>query len=574
MKRQQAEQVFFPPDSYLVSLCRDAKWDQVLTRCQTHPNEADPVLECHVSPFSPIQPLKRDRKEFISNYAPIYKQTALGVVCGSDIPHTRLKSELILKLFQVSPNQLCVSQKVTGYTPLRDLISCGSCECDHLAALLDMDMHMGFTAIRCRDLSGLTPIDHLIMRFHLDPCERNFALFCCYVDRVEIHSPSMPTSAIIRLLSSASCEIPDSQRKDATFDMVLRCTKYLLARNPIRIDDKAIATQCTVLHVALRNFGDHAELIRFLLANERSRAMLSTRNVFGDLPLHVACAGGSPIDVLKLVLIRSLEILPMPEEGPHSLLWSANGSGYTPVDLEWMRHIEGGGGLYERRSFYPLEERGLRCPSARHEGMYKTLLRKAVGQAMTSGTRDTYFFGALLHRIILIVQMAYSGKSIRDDYLLHAASSLTSDCGSTLPEPLLFLFHWKCEDGVKTCDFKGRLPLHYALMSHTVSVRSGYRDNESSSEETKYNVWVDMLIESYPKGARVVDGKGRLPLHYALDAASSQKDNVTKLIQLFPDSVERRDPVTGLYPFQQASLSSISVSFELLRRAPTLVRSS
>ena len=580
VKRRDFEAPTPQPEPFLLSLCRQEQWDQVLSRCETHPHEASPiVLKKSIEAIS-THPWKRDRKSvstqgglseesialMYSPPSPVFEQTALGIVCGSAVS-SDTKLRIIRVLIKASPQQLVAPQKIKGCTPLKDLMHSLVCEVTHLATLLIADPHL--VAVSSHDMSGLTPIDHLVMRLHLDPCDRNVNLFRCYVDMVEKKSTS--TSPMIRLLSLSRSPGLGNGNENKTFKAILECAKYLLHKNPARINDVSKSSGCSVLHIALRNFGDQLSLIQLLLDTSTNTSMLARRNVFGDLPLHVACAGGSPMAILKLIIAKSLEAAPMPAEGPHSLLWSTNYSGYTPVDLEWMRSIEGGGGLYERRTFYPLEERGLRCQSPCQEGLYRSLLRKAVGQVM-NGNRDTCFFGALLDRIILIVQMAYSGNVVREENLLHAASSLAGASGPYLPQPLLFLFHWMHKEKTKMRDDKGRLPLHYSLMNHQSIIEES--PNKPVKKETKDNVWVDMLIGSFPEGTKVADKTLRLPLHYALDTPCCNLEVVNKLILNHPESLERRDPITGLYPFQQAAESDLSTSFYLLRRAPNLVASS
>lgn len=578
-KRREMDVPTSCPESLLLSLCRRGKWDQAIARCETHPQEAVPIeLQDSGSETTQPSPWKRDRKHddavkfdshLISNIiiSPTYEKTALGIVCESSEIPSDAKLTLIRRLLMASPDQLSASQKAEGCTPLRGLIHSHTCDPKHLTALLEADRDL--SAVSMRDMSGLRPADHLVMRLHLDPCELNVQLFCSYVDVVETRAfRSNCLSPLIRLLSTSSYQGPTSNK---SFREVFRCTKHLLDKNPSRINETSETSGCTVLHVALRNFGDHQLLIQLLL-DVAPRRMLASRNVFGDLPLHVASAGGSPMDILKMVLRASLESVPMPVEGPHSLVWSTNNSGYTPVDLEWMRHIEGGGGLFERRTFYPLEERGLRrCASPRQEGLYQSLLRKAVGQAM-DGKPGACSFGALLDRILLIVQTANGGKESRDDNILHAACSLASTCGPPLPKPLLFLIHRIHREQTAKCDERGRLPLHYALMNH--QSRSENAMYKPSGVDGKDSVWIDTLLDTYGQGARIADKEHRLPLHYALDTSCVETSVVKKLILNHPESLERRDPVSGLYPFQQAAVSNLDTCFHLLRRAPNLVLAS
>ena len=85
------------------------------------------------------------------------------------------KLRIIWVLIRASPQQLVAPQKIKGCTPLRDLIHSPVCEVTHLATLLIADQHL--VAVSSHDMSNLTPIDHLVMRLHLDPCDRKVNLF-------------------------------------------------------------------------------------------------------------------------------------------------------------------------------------------------------------------------------------------------------------------------------------------------------------------------------------------------------------------------------------------------------------
>ena len=65
---------------------------------------------------------------------------------------------------------------------------------------------------------------------------------------------------------------------------------------------------------------------------------------------------------------------------PDALVWSSNLAGYTPIDLEWVRHIEAGNGFFSHRVYYPLDVRGLRKPEGRQSDIYESLLKQAVKQ--------------------------------------------------------------------------------------------------------------------------------------------------------------------------------------------------
>ncbi|KAL7485711.1 hypothetical protein ACHAW6_011305 [Cyclotella cf. meneghiniana] len=62
---------------------------------------------------------------------------------------------------------------------------------------------------------------------------------------------------------------------------------------------------------------------------------------------------------------------------------------------------------------------------------------------------------------------------------------------------------------------------------------------------------IDHFIQLYPKSVTMPDGEGRLPIHIALLHNSPSWERV---LEIAPNSLEKKDPVTGLLPFQLAAL--------------------
>mmetsp|Transcript_34013 Transcript_34013/g.62568 ORF Transcript_34013/g.62568 Transcript_34013/m.62568 type:complete len:946 (-) Transcript_34013:363-3200(-) len=81
----------------------------------------------------------------------------------------------------------------------------------------------------------------------------------------------------------------------------------------------------------------------------------------------------------------------------------------------------------------------------------------------------------------------------------------------------------------------GSLPVHLAL-----------QHNPHATEAITH------FLELYPRSVTLPDGNGRLPLHTALLKESPVWDTV---LGLSPLTLETRDPVTGLLPFQLAAMS-------------------
>lgn len=64
---------------------------------------------------------------------------------------------------------------------------------------------------------------------------------------------------------------------------------------------------------------------------------------------------------------------------------------------------------------------------------------------------------------------------------------------------------------------------------------------------------IDHFLHLYPKSAEMPDGEGRLPIHIALLHNSPSWENI---LEMAPNTLEMKDPMTGLLPFQLAGLSN------------------
>jgi hypothetical protein len=137
-------------------------------------------------------------------------------------------------------------------------------------------------------------------------------------------------------------------------------------------------------------------------------------------------------------------------------------------------------------------------------------------------------------------------------------------------------------------------------MGYTVQVPVGFTNErlEAIAEPSP----VPDVISYWEQAARVTDAHGQLPLHIAIDAyktarwrrqeeepvRSCQEKLMTQscgqeqdddsilelLLSHYPESLERRDGKTRLFPFQQAAAgegASLNTIFTLLQMQPTLV---
>lgn len=629
-------------ENKLVKFLRAKQWDAAYARCMSHPEEVIPQgrnknLHSIMDVESPVKRERLNPQEVRGDYlnigsqqsaaATIYDVTALGLVCAATWTDTDKMAALVEVLLSISPEQVQCSQRMYGHTPLRDAVRNPCCTPKVLSLLLEADQRLeGKTcekAVYLQDRDSFEPMDHLILGIHAtnSPCSLELLQLLMHVvgtsrEHGNHCSCSIPVSPLIRLLSLGTSfglnQTRDSAmaKESPRLVRLLECARCLIQNDIKMLHTRSRSTQCTALHVALRNYGDYFPIIQLLLRSDAENFMIKQRNLYGDLPLHVATAVGVPMSVLRLVLEKTVDAVKKHGDLPHSLVWSTNISGFTAVDLEWMRHIEGGRGFHETRSFYPLETSGIRWHCSRQDEFYRDLLRDAVDQVIGSeshsheSTRERAAepFGLLLDRIMLLIQVAHHGVVMHpmhnlSRHLLHAASSLARASGPCLPKPLLVLIHWMDPAAVSRTDEQGRLPIHYSVMPSTpcedVALKSTRKDQ---IEATGYLSWVNFLLEDAPTTSAVADEHLRLPLHYALDGCfagtdawgrirtegeapemetpSWQQEVIDHLVKAFPDSVERKDPQSCLFPFMQASANSnvsLDVVFTLLKRSPTLL---
>ena len=237
---------------------------------------------------------------------------------------------------------------------------------------------------------------------------------------------------------------------------------------------------------------------------------------------------------------------------------------------------------------------------------YRELLKESVDQimqnysSMRKGDKSEVdskeeeakaTFGCLMDRISLLIRAAATtGSILGTDGTIPA--KLVDSCilgtpySPTLPLPILELFLWLRPEDVMEKDQQDMLPIHHALRySKTLSCNPPHFSSSSSNAVDDWRSFVFQLLDKSTEQCKVKCQAGRLPLHYVLDHSSdcgnsapknssrkcmqsSRHAIVEKLIELYPGSVDQRDPITGLYPFMMASMDqnlSIDTVFCLLR---------
>jgi len=639
-KRKHVSAVIVPSyvETCLVQLCRGQKWQEVIRRCQCYPEEVDLVpipennniLYRHSTKRAVIKSIEGDHD------GPIFRETALGIVCASKDIVTEEVKVVVKALVNANPKQVGASQLIAGHTPVRDAILNDRCDGQLLRIIIEATSRYrdGTATLHLKDRNGFSLMDHLVTSVQLGSSLHSIEMMQEFVQTKSFKSQSSEDymSPLIRLLTMGnsfhsvltSDKMLESslwrkhQRLDtelSRFERVLKVTKILLDDDPKLLFRCSRVTGCGPLHVALRNYGNFAPLIQMLLERDSSNVMMKVRNLYGDLPIHVACSVSVPLDVLRMVVERTVSVTKNSLEEDdgqnpvimrHPLIFSVNHSGYTPADLAWVHHIETGNGLYTARTFFPPGAKGMRKHCPEQDEYYTELLKESVEQLIESSnfasTEDRFeidskeeeakkIFGRFIDRISLLIRAAASGSNL--DSEVSVPTRLVDSCrlctpySLTLPLPILELFLWIRPEEVMEYDKRGMLPIHHALCC---SIKQSSVASSSPSVVKQWRSFVFKLLEAYADQCRVKCQTGRLPLHYVLDHSSGCGNNnehnssskeemqssrhaiIEKLIELYPESVDQRDPITGLYPFMMASIDrnlSTDTVFCLLRRSPS-----
>lgn len=338
------------------------------------------------------------------------------------------------------------------------------------------------------------------------------------------------------------------------------CIKLLLERDSLSLTCTSQLTGCSVIHLALRNHGHHAPLINLLVSRPDSKKLMGHRNRFGDLPLHVACAVGVRLDVLKMIVKATRDAVPIEKRTSipkHPLLWSSNSSGDNAADLIWIRHVERSSGT---GAVYPLKRNDLT-----HGRYYEDLLREGVdhfqqrNSPSVHSTEDDGFESFLDSIALLVTKTSVSSRT--DTTFLHYVCQCYSPGSNTLPGPLVHLFLSLYKQNLLTKDQYGIIPLHYLVQS------SGHDEGSWKDEVMHY-------LELAPMALRIITKEGRLPLHILIDHTSNNH-LVYEMVAQFPESIDIPDPTSNLLPFllaAQNTSSSLDTIFSLLRQSPSRCR--
>ena len=314
-------------------------------------------------------------------------------------------------------------------------------------------------------------------------------------------------------------------------------------------------------------YGRTEKTFELLLEANRTvgiNACLTVVSGYREVPLHLAISLRSPITLVK-DLVEYEPTATRIQDMYH----------LTPLDWMWIRHVVDWCSVTEPFSadVMPSTRRYL---SPHFAGWHDR-----VSEAMKSGKTNSKrkHLESLLERMYLLLPAAAQAAT-KEPVCEQGEpwSLLHSACFVSCPLAVVRLAHEKEPDVVTIRDLRsGRLPLHYA------AARTGYRATVPVGVSREVRTMVESspameLASTFVQATHVVDANGQLPLHIAIDTAKISNDKeatvVTELLHLYPDSLERRDGKTKLYPSLQAAAgqdASLNMTFMLLHKHPALM---
>ncbi len=667
-----------PQPVILTRLLDSDMYFEARQRSFTHPHECFPVLY-------------RDSNNHNHN---IYQDTPLGIACRKFSTKTCSNStnlssptpldfrgyasppgkryntisseiqqvELIQALYRSCPYQIRCNQMKLGRTPLLDSIMNPNCTFEVRRFMIDGDCHLGAMdsdegmmtttmAMRQVDSNRLLPLHHLInqvrrnaviapdndsalksMHYMIYRCPKILMDVAMDEEEEMSSSSSKSISPLIHLLSQ---KVGSSHREEAFMTPIVLCAQILLQANPKLIETKSIMSKCSPLHMALRNgYGDFDDLISLLLEYDPMGYQVKSRNMFGDLPVHVAATVGVKKETWSLILNHIIQVTGGTEglinnasarslvNGPCTYMWSLNKKGLTPLHLMWMKKVNGD------QVKYPNSSRQL--GRLERDAFYHDALKTAIHEIAEKRNHEPLASDDKIARDVLgsfwsvlcvflqgtqLTVAPMSCSRVADDdqgfVFLHAIYALS---GPYLPRLFLDLGLTVYPDQVFQSDNYGRLPLHYACSSQaifngttdfqTLEGNEGWKvtsENISNAPLLQHtSSIVENLIAMYPSSVTIPDNKGLLPLAYTIQNEKTwlKMNNMSNfrewcdcrseghcvqdhtaavklLVSAHPDSLERRNPHDLFEWFMLAAegtSSHLDTIYYLLRKSPVVLQ--
>ncbi len=334
----------------------------------------------------------------------------------------------------------------------------------------------------------------------------------------------------------------------------------------------------TLLHYACQNHPS-PECLQTLLDCLHPSTLLRPDND-GNLPIHMAMTNGADHDALW-VLIRN---------APHSV-HIANRFGYRAWDWVWERcHYElitlarttnsNESKLWKEKVWNTIDALVKAAAGEWEDDQVvqqntdSNFASSTKARGSTTSTRTCSSGRTLLHMIadfdfdcpINLIQAILDEyptmTNEKDSYgrvpIAHAAAKKECGCYGEDDEEMDGACIVYGNDRIRTFRTTRNVatlgPQHSNTHSHGGSMGCSNHQNECTFSSLPFtSLMIRMLILANPMALMEEDHSGRIALHMAIDAGRGWKDIIRTMARSAPDSMQKMDPITNLYPVMMLS---------------------
>ena len=521
----------FPMESELSQLCRSKQWILAAERASSHPDEATPSDDANEgvkstalaiairlgAPLVTIQALVAASRSQLDIVL-----TSNGSVLHEAFQHQasiKTIACLLQEIIQQDKKFILGIQDDMGRTPLHHLMLRVLQASDCIGSIWNIVKSIALAfplAIQAYDTDGNSPL--LLLLLHHD--HRNISVPMDHIHR------------IVQLLVALSPKAASQSQHINAVGCHNRCS---------------VVTKTTPLTYALLYCRCETIIITLLEASRKAgvNACLTKITPSQETALHVAITLRSSSHLIERLV----------QMEPSSLLCRDH-VGLTPIDWFWIRHV------LDTRSTQvtPVMASTRRYLPAEYMVWHKEALDRHNTLDHAQKTQFWNTFTLMIHA---------AAKATSTNCFEGQPSLLHCICKIPCPLAVVVMALERNKHNVTCKDAFGRLPLHTAAgrSGYSIHVPIGIPSvNHAIEEESP----VHTLLHEFPQGARVTDVHCQLPLHFAIEANSSV-EVIDDLLRHHPDSLERRDGKTLLFPFLQAV--GVETTYTLLKKDPTFCAS-
>lgn len=307
--------------------------------------------------------------------------------------------------------------------------------------------------------------------------------------------------------------IQDMIRKPEEVDTFLDLFRALLRIYPPAVHTDSLLhrlcswrTKCPTLSAARNG------CIHIILDEEPNCIMQRAENSW--LPLHFACAGNLPLEILQVLVNKE----------PTSVHYETDG-GTTALNILWDQ--------------YAMDD-SYTCTISRY-----------------CGSKD--IFGTdLWKKVVLLAEAAFYSNPAFTRYKVPSLLAFAAIPHTTTEMMKVALF--KCRSSIQSKDsFSGDNLLHMCISCH----------RSSSTHRCSNMDMIHLILQADSSLAKQVNHLGRYPLMYGALSGIEWEDGLSNIFHAFPEAIMLQDPQTKLFPFMAAK--STQTIYQILREYPASI---